>query len=243
MRIIAQNEMNTFLHSGHIGDIIASLPAVRAAGGGHLVITDNDDNVHLKMEGRKYEAIRPLLVAQKYLHAVSFRNHTGGVTHDFRGFRRYWGTGTIPEYHAKAIGVDISYEKWLDVEPLQSMRGRVVISRSPRYRNYNFPWKAILKRIGDRAIFIGVDDEPKAFMQETGITLEQHKCYDCLDVARAIAGSDLFIGNQSSPFWMAAGLNHPCIQETCLDIPDSIVPYNTARYVRDGAINYDELGI
>jgi len=40
----------------------------------------------------------------------------------------------------------------------------------------------------------------------------------------------MFIGNQTSPFRIAAGLHHPLIQETCLDVPDSIVKYNAARY-------------
>jgi hypothetical protein len=44
----------------------------------------------------------------------------------------------------------------------------------------------------------------------------------------------MFIGNQSSPFWIAAGLHHPLIQETCLDVPDSIVRYEGANYFIDG---------
>jgi ADP-heptose:LPS heptosyltransferase len=53
-------------------------------------------------------------------------------------------------------------------------------------------------------------------------------------LAKLIEGSAIFIGNQSSPFWIAASLNHPAIQETSPDIPDSIVPYKDTHYSIDG---------
>ena len=91
----------------------------------------------------------------------------------------------------------------------------------------------IVDQIRDRVVFIGVHDEYGDFVRKFG-KVDRLLTNNCLDIAQAIAGSDMFIGNQSSPFWMAAGLHHPLIQETCLDVPDSIVRYEGANYFIDG---------
>jgi len=233
--------MNRFLHSGHIGDILAFLPSMKSLGGGELIITDHCGNVHLKMSGFKYDSLELLLASQKYVAKVWFSNDHGGVTHDLRGFRRHWGKGDLIHMQALELGVTPSYEKWLDAKPAKETKGRVVCCRSPRYRNYNFPWRKILKRLGDRAVFIGTDEEHEDMERHTSCKIERYQVKNCLDIAEAISGSDLFIGNQSSPYWIAAGLNHPCLQETSPITPDSMIHYDGAVYCLDGNINFDLL--
>jgi hypothetical protein len=222
-----------FLHSGHIGDIIAFLPLMRNLGGGHLVITDHNTTPQLMMEGFKYESIKPLLEQQDYIHGVSFEKNPKDIDFNACGFRKYWGTGTIIEMHAKELGVEPCIEKWLKVEPNLNLQGKIVCCRSTRYRNDKFPWRELVEKIRDRIVFIGVHDEYGDFVKNFG-KVDRHLSNNCLDIAQAIAGSDMFIGNQSSPFWIAAGLHHPLIQETCLDVPDSIVRYEGANYFIDG---------
>jgi ADP-heptose:LPS heptosyltransferase len=57
-----------------------------------------------------------------------------------------------------------------------------------------------------------------------------------LELAELISGSDLFIGNQSSPGWLAMAMGHPIIQESHASIHDSMVPRRNAQYVVDGRI-------
>jgi hypothetical protein len=238
--------MKRFLHSGHIGDIIAFLSCMKTMGGGELVITDDDGNVHLKMSGFKYESIEPLIAYQSYISRVWFSDNHTGVTHDLRQFRKHWGRGNIVVLHAAELGIEPKYDRWLDAKPSMETKGRIVCCRSPRYRNYNFPWKKILKRIGDRAVFVGTDDEHADMERLTGIKIDRHHVKNCLDIAEAIAGSDLFIGNQSSPYWVAAGLNHPCLQETNPITPDSMIQYDGAHFCINGFVDmgiFEKYGI
>ena len=224
--------MKRFLHSGHIGDIIAFLPLMRKLGGGHIVITDHNSTPQLMMEGFRYESIKPLLEQQDYITGVSFEKDPKNIDFNVCGFRKYWGTGTIIEMQAKELGIEPCIEKWLQVKPNLNLQGKIVCCRSTRYRTDLFPWRELIEKIRDKAVFIGVHDEYGDFVKKFG-KVDRILVNNCLDIAQAIAGSDMFIGNQSSPFWIAAGLHHPLIQETCLDIPDSIVKYNAAHYWLD----------
>jgi hypothetical protein len=57
-----------------------------------------------------------------------------------------------------------------------------------------------------------------------------------LELAHLIAGSSLFIGNQSVSMTIAEGLKHPRIQEACLWLPDCIYPGVNAQYIGTGAM-------
>jgi ADP-heptose:LPS heptosyltransferase len=76
--------------------------------------------------------------------------------------------------------------------------------------------------------------------------IEYHPTDNLLEATKIIAGSKMFIGNQSVLFWLAAGLGHKLIQETChtLHTRNSIVPRENAFY-SDNFENlkkiYDEL--
>ena len=119
-------------------------------------------------------------------------------------------------------------EPWIKVNPDSNTKGRVIFNRTPRYRSPHFNWKHVYLHFRDRALFIGRKDEHEEFCNEIGY-IEYYKTDSCLDVATAIEGSDFFVGNQSSSFWIAAGLRKPLLQETC-EVPNSIVKYEGAHY-------------
>ena len=232
--------MKRFLHSGHIGDIIAFLPTMRALGGGELIITDEKRPSVLEMKGFRYESIAPLLRNQPYISAVSFQEKPAGFTHNACAFRRHWGKGSIVEMHAMEFNVKPSTEKWLNAEPDERTKGRIVCCRSPRYRNDSFPWRDIVDICREEIVFVGLHDEYGDFIRNFG-SVERMFAKDCLELAGLIAGSRRFIGNQSSPFWIAAGLNHPLIQETSVDVPDSIVEYPDAIYCKNSHLDIETL--
>jgi len=64
---------------------------------------------------------------------------------------------------------------------------------------------------------------------------------DYLELAKLIAGADLFIGNQSSPMALTIGLGVPFIQETCLWTPDCLYPRKDGTYCYDGGISHFEI--
>ena len=126
-------------------------------------------------------------------------------------------------------------KQWLFVEPDKNWSGNVIVNRTERYPNDTFNWKAIVAHYGSRIVFIGLPHEHEKFCASFG-KVRYRPTVDMLEVARMIAGSALFIGNQSAAMTIAEGLKHPRIQESCLWLPDCIYPgAKNAQYVHNGA--------
>jgi len=235
-----------FAHPGDIGDCIAALPVIRQMGGGRLLIRNHPETQTTKfyrpIQGEKYEAMRPLLAAQDYISGVEY-DEKSQVDCDFTYFRgSYEPHKSLALAHARhAKLTKLSLSPWLKAKPDPAMAGRVTVSRSPRYHNDLFPWKAIAKRYGESLFFIGHDEEKSAFQEVIGRHIEGRAMRDFLEMAEIISGSRLFIGNQSAPCWVAMGLGHPIVQETSTWNPDSIIERKNALFVPDGKLDLDEL--
>jgi len=226
------DKRQTFMHTGHIGDIIAFLPVFKAMGGTTMVI--RDEPWMEPMSGYKYDSLKPLLESQNI--EVLWNDGRYGIDHDLSNWRECY------EHHISLMDAQARYlhlvprghghmqitEPWIKVEADQNTKGRVIFNRTPRYRSPHFSWDKVHKHFGDKALFIGREDEHKEFCDLFG-NIEYYKTNSCLDVAKAIEGSDFFVGNQSSSFWIAAGLFKPLLQETC-EVPNSIVKYEGAHY-------------
>jgi hypothetical protein len=230
-----------FVHTGHIGDIIAFLPVFYGMGGTKLVIRDEEPWME-PMFGYKYDSLKPLLESQGI--EVSFGSTGGGIDFDMSGWREcYRNDISLMDAQARYVNfvprnnghVEI-YRPWITVNADPLTKGRVIFNRSHRYRNENFPWKKVLKHFGDRALFTGTENEHKDFCKEVG-QVEYYKTPSCLQVAEAIEGSDFFVGNQSSSFWIAAALMKPLIQETHETLKNSVVPYDKAVYCSNGDLD------
>lgn len=126
-------------------------------------------------------------------------------------------------------------KKWLTADPSPVSRGAVVINRTSRYQNPHFPWAEILEHYGSRIIFVGTAKEHLAFCDHYG-KVNYVETPDLWELARIIAGSSLFIGNQSSANAIAEGLKHHSIQETSLHIPDCIWRRKNAQHCYDGGV-------
>lgn len=187
------------------------------------------------MRGSRFEAIRPLLAAQPYVANCTWEDEPTGITHDLSNFR------TVPplpkenlaERQARFLGVEISQEPWLTV-PTFEEHGKTVIARSLRYHNFFFPWGELIHKTAP-VVFVGLPEEHAALEKETSWRFPHQPTKDLLELAQVIRGAKLFIGNQSAPFWLAAGLGVPLIQETWDYDPNSIVPRDNATYTWTGA--------
>jgi hypothetical protein len=236
---------NVFVHHGHIGDIIAFLPVFQVMQGTHLIIADSP-YIQPPMSGFKYDSLKPLLESQKIV--VTFGASEWPIDHDTTGWRDcYRDDISLTDAQARYMNVVsringklILNRPWIEVDADPSTKGRVIFNRTPRYRNHSFPWKQVLHHFGNRALFIGTTKEHQEFINEVG-EIEHYPTQNCLDVAKAIEGSDFFVGNQSSSFWIAAGLKKPLLQEVFNPAPNSIIPYEGAWYCRDGNIDFNQL--
>lgn len=228
--------MRLFTHTADLGDIIAALPSIRALGGGHLVIGERPgrDGGRESLRGARYEALKPLLERQPYIDSVTWADNLPSTKFDFSTFRHDHQKGeNLARWQARHIGVSISETPWLLATPSPKTKGRVIFSRSLRYHSPSFPWDRALARFRD-PLFVGLPEEYFAFQTKWGRPLENYKAANLLELAELIAGCELIVCNQSCPFWMAAGLGVPLIQETWAHDPNSIVERPNARYASNG---------
>jgi len=189
--------------------------------------------------------VKPLIEAQSYVGAVHIwkDEKLHWESEKFRPYGYVNNKLNLAHNHAQAAVrdgfirdmPDVS-KPWLRVEPDTLFRNRVIINRSPRYNNPSFPWVEVMKYFGEMIVFIGLAEEHARFCEAFG-QVEYQPTEDFLQAARMIAGSALFIGNQSACMTIAEGLKHPRIQETCITHPDCIYPgSNRKQYVIDGVI-------
>ena len=92
---------------------------------------------------------------------------------------------------------------WLQAEPDKSWNDHIVIARSQRYNAPAISYSFLEKY--KKKIFVGVEQEWKE-MKKMLPDIEFFTVNDFLQLASIIAGSKLFIGNQSFPFSLAEGL-------------------------------------
>jgi hypothetical protein len=244
--------LKVFFHSGELGDIIASLPVIRALGGGCLVIGQKllpRFSGTRGMNKERFQAISPLLARVPYLSDVRYDNCPGHVDYDFSLFRPFlWPSLLSGQWlrllnpknrnenivllharHAGLNGCDLS--PWLHIEPSAETRGRIVVARSLRHQNPQFPWGRFAEQYSNRWVFVGLPEEHQAFQDQFG-RIEHKPTADLLEVARLIAGSELFIDNQTSSCWIAMGLGHPLIQEVSPACPNSIIARPNATFLK-----------
>lgn len=225
--------MKQFVHSGDLGDVIYSLPTIKAMGGGNLWLMDMPgvQTMH-GMTRQRFEAIRPLVNVQPYIHDVYGPGSPGMYTNDdelinlnqFRSMNRDLVNEWLPNHYLDVHGIEreAAHQPWLTAEPRGSWP--VLIARSARYHNPRFPWRQVLDKYRYAAAFIGTPAEHAAFNVEFDASLPYERTTDLLDAARAIAGCYLFIGNQSCPLAIAEGLKKPIVCEVCPYCPNCISP-------------------
>jgi hypothetical protein len=206
--------MTTFSHSGDAGDIIYSLPVVRFFGGGDLFLSPADFT-RVKMTPERVKMFSRLLESQEYIRTVKFHNgrEVEFNLDEFRArFNDYAQCETLVQMHCRKWDVPehVLDIPWIEVVPVKE--AEVVVNLTTRWRNVDFPWKQVYSKYKDVMAFVGSQEEHAQF--ETHYGLVRHsKTKDLYDVASIIAGSKLFIGNQSMPLAIAHAMQHPTVCE------------------------------
>jgi len=231
-----------YFHSGDLGDVLYALPSIRELGVGDLYL--NSRPWTAKMTEQRAAVLRPLLEAQDYVGQV-FHGEAPADEYcvNFATFRNgglFYGV-TLMELQSDWVNANASPEPWLKVIPSVRASGRVVCHRSPRYHNPYFRWDLIGEAFGTKMLFVGMPHEVEELRRVTKVHAEYAITHDYLELAKVIAGADLFIGNQSSPMALAIGLGVPFIQETCLWTPDCLYPRKEGFYCYDGGISHFDI--
>ncbi len=235
------SEAPRLISSGDAGDVLAALLIMRHLGGGEMVLVQGP-HPHRPFKSLGHMLL-PLINAQPYITAAMWMDNPTGGTHELIHWRRkfYKPTQTLAESQADSLGIKLTdFSPWItNVTPDTNYANRVVVSRSPRYQNPQFPWRQVAQKYGNAMLFIGLEDEHASLQRVCGRQIEHKKIRDHLHIAEIVKASRLLISNQTAISWIAMGMGHPLVQECEVRrrIWDAQVPRDNAIYHKAGPLH------
>lgn len=240
---INSKKIINFLHSGHLGDLINSLPVIKEIAKKrkcNLYININKkielnyiNNIHPAKEfylsPGSYKKIFPLIRVQPYISKLDvFNNQSIDVNLDlFRKLPINFNIDSVRWYsHLTGINPELNKPYILNVKRHSKFKNNIVFMRSLRRQNKNIKFNFFNKY--NNLLFIGLYDEYIDLKKQ----IKKLKYYDCknfLEMSEIIKASRLFIGNLSFGFTIAEGLKIPRLVESYLDFP-LVYPNGTKGY-------------
>ncbi|MFT3748448.1 MAG: hypothetical protein QM768_09040 [Agriterribacter sp.] len=227
-----------FKHSGNSGDIIYAIPTMRAIAQHqpiclHLYLNRPADYAkHIKhplgnvtFTQKTFEMLYPLLISQpQFQDCKVLEDDSTPIDVDLDIMRDYpmlLDRGNIARWYFLVFPVNFNLNlPWLKVTPDTDMKDSIVLARSNRYQAPNIDY-SILKQYPS-VYFVGMPEE-YAEMKKIIPTLNYRPVKNFLEMASVIAGSRLFIGNQSFPFSVAEALKANRLLEVYFDCPNVTV--------------------
>jgi len=214
----------SFLHSGHLGDIIDSLAMIKEISKTHTCNLFIEKNKKIDVKFNKHPAgnvflnrkmvdmIMPLLKKQNFIKNASVYNNDN-IDIDLNLFKELAMNFNIDSvrWYFQVIGfqTDLSLP-YLQAEPHETIKNKVVIMRTVRRNNYFINYKFINKY--KDLLFIGLEEEYRILKNEIP-NLEFYDCTNFLEIAKIIKSSKFFLGNLSFGYSIAEGLKVPRLLE------------------------------
>ena len=207
-----------FRHSGNSGDLIYSIPTMYALANGkpiHLHLNlgmrgHYGKKPHplgnLMLNEKMVAMLQPLLLSQKNFATCDiFKDQPLDYNLDLiREYPFPLNRGNIARWYFYIFAVNSDLGRsWLQVQPDLSMKDHIVIARSQRYLQPLIDYSFLTKF--KKLAFVGVPQELED-MRRMLPHIEYRPVENFLELAQVIAGSRLFIGNQSFPFAIAEAL-------------------------------------
>lgn len=210
------SEIN-FKHSGHLGDLVYALPILKELSQktkcnlyinlGKVIHRNyfKHPTGNVMITERSYQMAESLFESLAYINKVHQWNNEKididldvfrelPFSTDFHSIRWY--------YHLTGLQPDMSLP-FLDVEPHQTIKNKIVVVRTFRGRNplinYSF-----LKQYDD-LLFLGTKAEYDEFSKEVP-NIEFYDVSSFLEMAQIIKASRFFVSNQTFSFAIAEGL-------------------------------------
>ena len=232
--------MQRVKHSGNAGDLIYSLPAMRAIGQDiELVLVPNvpmqasvqHPNNGVQLTTQMCDMLRPLLFATGFIKSVQITETPERIDYDFDLFRKFHNyTGHISQWYFHIypkLTCDLSQPiqfKW--TQQFKTDRP-IILNRTARYHNQTFDY-SVLAPYQDKITFVGLPQEFKVISAKLpGITYSEVK--DFWQLAGYISNCELFIGNQSMAYAIAEVMKTPRIVEVC-PYANNVIPTGANGY-------------
>lgn len=233
---IQGDEIN-FSHSGHLGDIIYSIPTMLVLSEGrkiNLYLEINMPNLNftkrmkhpngnVMLTEKSIELIAPLLLEQGAFNKCEILVNQN-INYDLTLFRKFpfdYRMGSIARWYFLCYGISFDLSNnWLNVTPNKSYSDSIVIARSTRYNTPGITYSFLNKY--NNIYFIGTEEEFLEMKKQIN-NIEIIKITNFLEMAQVISGCKMFIGNQSFPFSIAEALKTKRVLEVFPHCPNVIV--------------------
>ena len=222
----------SFLHYGHLGDVVNSLPVIKELSKTHKCNFYIQAKKPLEPNARHYkrfgdyvfltdanvDMLLPLFMNQPYIHKVDkYTNQEIDI--DLNLIREMpidFNIDSVRWYsQLTGIHTDLSVP-YIFAEPHDVIKNKVTIMRNVRRKNYFTNYKFLKKY--ENLLFIGLNDEYEDLKKEVP-NLKFYDCKDFLEMAQIIKSSKLFLGNLSFGYTIAEGLKIPRLLESVPEFP------------------------
>ncbi len=227
-----QKKSISFLHYGHLGDIINSLPVIKEISKQKIcslyIVKNKPIPKHAVMKGHPsgsvyldeniIQKLLPLLKEQTFLKKVEIYKDQE-IDIDLNFFREMpinFNIDSIRWYfHLTGVYPDLS-QNYLEVKSHILFKNYIMIMRSLRRQNehINYSFLSSFKNI----VFLGLKDEYIELRKEI-TNLEFYDSKDFLELAMIIKNAKFFIGNPSFGFALAEALKVPRLLESAPNFP------------------------
>ena len=230
------------LQSGHLGDLIYSLPFVKRAaeindanvnfnvGFDEISGTPNHSSGKYCINETTYNYIKPLLEYQSYIANV--QKHDGNlVNYNFDQFRRIGlniAAGDLRRNHGYVypeLQQDLS-GPFIEAPMDEQYKNLIVVNLTDRYRNPKVDYRILANY---DFVFVGLEHEYENFCKIHYIKPERIILENALQTATLLNSCKLFIGNQSSTFAIAEGLKIKRMLEVFNTCPN-VIPMGANGY-------------
>ena len=230
--IINSKKTISFLHYGHLGDVINSLPVIKELSKtnkcnlflqihkkipSHVVSRDHPFG-EVYLSENSANRMLPLLKKQKFIDEVKIYNNEE-IDIDLNFFRQLPINFNIDSvrwyFHLTGIFPDLS-KSYLEVNESDKFKNFIVILRSLRRQNKYINYKFINSY--KNLVFIGLKNEYLDLKKEIP-NLEYYDSEDFLELATIIKSCKMFIGNLSFGFALAEALKVPRLLESGPNFP------------------------
>lgn len=254
-----QMQFKNFSHVGNLGDILASLPALRKyfrltnikpilylikdhpakyyEGATHPTKDLNGNYVGINQKG--CEMIKPLIESQEYIEEVRIIN-----TDEFKDSNIHVNLSDIRDKYVGMPSFDIRrwyfyifpdlacnlFEQYIFVDDAEKDIAKGKIIISRSERYQNeIIDYSFLKSKEDKILFCGTDDEYKLFSTKYNLNIGRLIVNDFYFYAQALKQCKFHLSNQTMAFQISQGLQIPRIVELCPYAPN-VIPTGEHAY-------------
>jgi len=224
--------MTVFKIGQGAGDILASIPYMKALGDGNNLVyiikgLQTVPNWHPINHGGA-EMLIPFIKSQgidaKVLTSTDLCMYQYDIDMDLRVHNGWPGqTGDMLTWNSLFYGIypDMT-KKFFEIEDVPK-EDFILVTRTARYHNLGIDF-TYLNKIDLPKKFLGTQPELKLLIRDFGITnIVHHPVNDYLQAARLIKSCRFYVTNQTSHYILAEGLAVPRVLEICPAFP-SVIP-------------------